>query len=111
MGKQNMALKHLSLNEYEKLSFDDIQTVAMGNAAPIAVVAANPDRRALIICNVSDATGYFSFGDGTNLSTTVYIKSLGAGAVWEIMNARLSKQAIYAICGAATKNLAIQEAT
>lgn len=112
MGKGNTSLATLGLDEYEVITFGALTTATMGNSSPAEVVAANTSRRGLIIANVSDTTGYFSFGDGTDLTTAgVYIKKLAAGETWEILDMRLSQQAIAAVCGAGSKSITFQEAT
>jgi hypothetical protein len=109
--KQNMQLASIHLGEYEQVTYGALATAEMGNASPAQVVAANAQRRALIICNTSDTTGYFCFDDSTGLTQTVYVKSLAAGATWEIKGPYISVGAVYAICGSASKNITYQEAT
>jgi len=92
------------------LSFGALTAVAMGNASASAVVAANASRRGLIITNASTVTGYMSIGDGTGLTTANYLFSIEPGETISL-SPPISQQAIAAICGAATKNVAYQEAT
>lgn len=92
------------------LTFAVIVTETMGNTTPLAVIPANTARRELIITNISDTTGYFSIGDEANLTVTNYTLSLTAGETY-IFTDLISTQAIYAVCGAAGKDIAYQEAT
>lgn len=94
----------------EPLVFGAIQTATMGNAVPAEVVAVNLNRRGLIIRNCSDTVGYFSFGDGAGMTTTLSSWEIRPGyAVY--FDPPHSQQAISAICGAAAKTVAYQEAT
>lgn len=92
------------------LTYGALTTASMGNASPAAVVAANALREALVITNISDTPGYFSVGDGTGLTITTYLFRLAAGESL-VFAAPVSQQAISAVCGAASKSVAYQEAT
>ena len=98
-----------SLNK-ASLVFGVIKTDNMGNASADIDVAENVERRELRMANISDTAGRLSIGDGTNLTLTNYTISLAAGATLTF-SGPISTQAIYAICGAATKKIAFQEAT
>ena len=92
------------------LTYGALATAAMGNSSPAEVVAANTSREALVITNISDTDGYFSIGDGTGLTITTYLFKLAAGESL-VFAAPVSQQAISAVCGAASKSVAYQEAT
>jgi len=92
------------------LTFGALTAAAMGNASPASIVAANASRRGLVITNISDTIGYVSIGDGTGLTVTNYLFRIGTGETIEL-SPPISQQAIAAICGSATKNVAYQEAT
>lgn len=92
-------------------TFGALATAAMGNGAVAEVVPANAARVALWMTNVSDTAGYFSFGDGTGLTTAAYLFRLLPGQTISI-EMPLSRQAITsAAIGQAAKNVCYQEAT
>lgn len=91
-------------------TFGALTTVAMGNGAIAEIVPANAARVALWMTNVSDVDGYFSFGDGTGLTTAAYLFKLLPSQTISI-EMPLSRQAITsAAIGQAAKNVCYQEA-
>lgn len=88
--------------------FGALTQAAMGNASAAEVVPANAHRECLILCNSSDTTGYFRFSSGA-LNSGNYAWRLLAGQTITF-DPPTSKQAIYAICYAASKNISYQEA-
>jgi len=91
------------------LTYGALTAATMGNSSPAEIVAGNSSREALVITNISDAAGYFSIGDGTGLTITTYLFKLAAGESL-VFAAPVSQQAISAVCGAASKSVAYQEA-
>jgi hypothetical protein len=88
--------------------FGDINTVAAGNGVAAVVVAANANRRALIITNVSDTTIFIGINDNVNLILTAWTFELNPGDTL-VFDEPITQQAIYSICSAAAKNLTYQE--
>ena len=95
---------------YTPITFAALQTAVMGNAGPAQVVAANGNRRTLFLTNISDTTGFFSIGSAVGLTTTNYLFRLVPNQTVSFVPP-VTQQAIFAVCGAAAKNVGYQEAT
>ena len=91
------------------LVYGALQTALMGNAGPLEVVAANANRRALVLTNISASIGYYSIGNGVGLTTTNYLFRLYPGESL-IFSPPISQQQLFAVCGVALQNVTYQEA-
>ncbi len=89
--------------------YGDIFVVAAGNGIATLVVAANANRRGLIITNVSDTTIWLGINDNVNLILTAWTFELNPGDSL-VFDEPITQQAIYSICLVAAKNLTYQEA-
>ena len=100
----------LDVSQSALLTYGAIQTRSMGNAGPTIIVPGNNARRGLIITNISDTVGFLCIGSAAGLTTTTYTLRL-APTETLVFSEPLSAQTIHAVCGAADKEVAYQEAT